>query len=84
MAKKNNRRAKIVGTDIELDVTEKQDVLIESHDEHHDEHDGAGFRRAFPLVLAELFLQPALDQAGVAHQPTALIREHQDSDRGDA
>ena len=38
MAKKNNRRAKIVGTDIELDVTEKQDVLIESHDEDHDDH----------------------------------------------
>ena len=38
MAKKNNRRAKIVGTDIEVDVTEKQDVLIESHDEDHDDH----------------------------------------------
>ena len=38
MAKKNNRRAKIVGTDIELDVTEKQDVSIESRDEDHDDH----------------------------------------------
>ena len=38
MAQKNNRRAKIVGTDIEVDITEKKDVIIESHDEDH-EHD---------------------------------------------
>ena len=37
MAKKNNRRAKIVGTDIEFDITEKEEVLIESHDEDLDE-----------------------------------------------
>ena len=38
MAQKNNRRAKIVGTDIEVDITEKKDVIIESHNEDH-EHD---------------------------------------------
>src|SRR6056300_1125101 len=38
MAQKNNRRAKIVGTDIEVDITQKKDVIIDSHDEDH-EHD---------------------------------------------
>ena len=36
MANKGNRRAKIVGTDIELDITEKKDIVIESHDDDHD------------------------------------------------
>ena len=35
MAKKQNRRAKIVGTDIELDITEKEEVIVESHDDDH-------------------------------------------------
>ena len=35
MAQKQNRRAKIVGTDIELDISEKKDVVIESHDDNH-------------------------------------------------
>ena len=35
MAQKQNRRAKIVGTDIELDISEKKDVVIESHDDDH-------------------------------------------------
>ena len=35
MANKGNRRAKIVGTDIEIDITEKKDIVIESHDDHH-------------------------------------------------
>ena len=35
MAQKQNRRAKIVGTDIELDITEKKDVVIETHDDDH-------------------------------------------------
>ena len=38
MAQKQNRRAKIVGTDIELDITEKEEVIVESHDDDHD-HD---------------------------------------------
>ena len=39
MAQKNNRRAKIVGTDIEVDITEKKDIIVESHDDHeHDHH----------------------------------------------
>ena len=29
MAEKQNRRAKIVGTDIEIDITEKKEVVIE-------------------------------------------------------
>ena len=39
MANKNNRRAKIVGTDIELDISEEKEVLIDSHEEHEDHHD---------------------------------------------
>ena len=35
MAQKQNRRAKIVGTDIELDITEKEEVIVESHDDDH-------------------------------------------------
>ena len=29
MAQKNNRRAKIVGADIEVDITEKKDIIVE-------------------------------------------------------
>ena len=39
MANKGNRRAKIVGTDIELDITEKKDIIIESHDDDHGHDD---------------------------------------------
>ena len=39
MANKGNRRAKIVGTDIEIDITEKKDVVIESHDDDHGHDD---------------------------------------------
>jgi len=39
MANKGNRRAKIVGTDIELDITEKKDIVIESHDDDHGHDD---------------------------------------------
>ena len=35
MAEKYNRRAKIIGTDIEIDVTEKKDTIIESRDDDH-------------------------------------------------
>ena len=35
MAQKQNRKAKIVGTDIELDITEKEEVIVESHDDDH-------------------------------------------------
>ena len=35
MAQKQNRRAKIVGTDIELDITEKEEIIVESHDDDH-------------------------------------------------
>ena len=50
MANKGNRRAKIVGTDIELDITEKKDIVIESHDddhghEHAHQHEDAGHDR---------------------------------------
>jgi hypothetical protein len=53
MAQKNNRRAKIVGTDIEVDITEKKDVIIESHDEdhEHDHHHKETFITKYILVL---------------------------------
>ena len=35
MAQKNNSRAKIVGTDIEVDVTERKDIIVEPHDDDH-------------------------------------------------
>ena len=38
MANKNNRRAKIVGTDIELDISEEKDIIEESHEDDHDHH----------------------------------------------
>ena len=38
MANKNNRRAKIVGTDIELDISEEKDIIVESHEDDHDHH----------------------------------------------
>ena len=38
MANKNNRRAKIVGTDIELDISEEKDIIVESHEDDHDNH----------------------------------------------
>ena len=34
MANKNNRRAKIVGTDIELDISEEKDIIVESHEDN--------------------------------------------------
>ena len=38
MANKNNRRAKIVGTDIELDISEEKDIIVESNEDDHDHH----------------------------------------------
>ena len=37
MAQKQNRRAKIVGTDIELDISEKEEVIVEPESEEADE-----------------------------------------------
>ena len=36
MASKSNRRAKIVGTDIEIDVNEEKSIALDSHEEDHE------------------------------------------------
>ena len=92
MAQKQNRRAKIVGTDIELDIPEKKDVVIESHDDDHGHDDdrsvlwGGGVAMAMVLshgvtnAIGKNHHEYHHDQYGQRHRDRHHDHHHDDAD----